>query len=149
MAVKCTSVGPCGLFCGSCPIYLAGFYPELRVKLARELHCSEEDIKCNGCRELSDSCWGMHCKIKLCAENRGHEYCSECEQRPCEKLSKLSMGYHDLPQQQLDELMKLGRDEFMALLEKRWTCSCGLPISAYTQKCIKCQEDSSELVPQA
>lgn len=145
MSVQCNSVGPCGLYCGSCPIYLARFNPELKTYLANYLNCHEDQVECNGCRELTEKCWGNHCKIRLCAQGRGLESCGECVHFPCDRLHKLSLGYRDVPQQQLKELRTMDRDEFMALMQKRWTCPCGHPVSAYTNKCIDCGAEAAGL----
>ncbi len=137
---RSTSVGPCGLYCGSCPINLAGDYPELKARLSKTLHCREEEVTCNGCRELTEACWGNRCKIKLCAEQGGFSYCFECSRFPCSNLKKLATGYREMPLQQLREIREMGAEEFRSLLHKRWTCSCGHPISSFTRKCIRCQE---------
>jgi hypothetical protein len=147
MSVPSTSMGPCGLYCGSCPIFQARFFPELRTRLAKELHCREEQVTCNGCRELTDNCWGRACKIRFCAKNRGYEYCSQCPDLPCHRLRKLSMGYRDLPERQLRELEQMETGEFMKLMGSRWTCPCGYPISAHTLRCIKCGKEAEELIP--
>lgn len=131
-------VGVCGLYCGSCGIYLAKRYPRLRQQLAKELGCSEEEVRCRGCGRLTSQCWGSHCKIMICAKNRGYHHCHQCPELPCAKLHKLSVGYRGVPEQQLAELKEMGMEEFLALARRRWTCQCGHPISAYTNKCISC-----------
>jgi len=141
MSISCTSVGPCGLYCGSCPIYLARFYPKLKAQMAEELHCKEEEVVCNGCRELTEKCWGRHCKIRLCAENQDVQYCRACPQAPCDRVKRLSMGYWDMPEQQLQELEQMGEGEFLKLMQQRWTCTCGHPISAQSFRCVACKKE--------
>lgn len=51
---------PCGLYCGSCKLYL------------RE--------KCGGCKIKRSEI----CPIWKCAEEKGLEFCSECDYFPCE-----------------------------------------------------------------
>lgn len=138
MVVKCVSVGACGLYCGSCTIHLAQYRPELKRKLAAELGCAEDEVKCNGCQGLSASCWGRHCKIRLCAEIRGFEHCRQCPEMPCTRLRRLSQGYRDIPIRQLQEFVAMEPAAFDDLMQKRWTCNCGQPIAAYDNKCIEC-----------
>lgn len=131
-------VGACGLYCGSCGIYLAERYPYLRRQLAKNLGCREEDVRCQGCDRLTSKCWGAHCKILACARSRGYRFCYQCDELPCTKLHKLSLGYGGMPEQQLAELKELGLEKFLLLAGRRWTCHCGHPISAYTNQCINC-----------
>ncbi len=145
MAV-CASVGACGLYCGSCPHYLARTNPILKTRLTKALNCREEDVICNGCRDVTKNCWGYHCKIRLCAEKSGFAYCNQCPQLPCEKLKRLSAGYWDMPVQQLKELKGMGELAFLELMGKRWTCPCGGPISCYTNKCTRCDKEVMEMV---
>lgn len=147
MLVQCTSVGFCGLYCGSCPNYLARTQPALRARLAKILNCREEEVLCNGCRELTKACWGYHCKIRLCAEKRGYAYCNQCPHLPCDELKRLSMGHWDMPVLQLRELKGMGELAFLALMWERWICTCGGPISCQTNKCIQCGKEAQDLVP--
>ena len=126
----CTSVGACGLYCGSCPHYLARSHPELMARLAKTFNCREEEVACNGCRELTKACWGYHCKIRLCAENRGYAYCTQCPQLPCQKLKRLSAGYWDMPLQQLQELKGMGELSFLKLMGKGGPVPAAAPFPA-------------------
>jgi hypothetical protein len=117
------------------------------ARLAKTFNCREEEVACNGCRELTKACWGYHCKIRLCAENRGYAYCTQCPQLPCQKLKRLSAGYWDMPLQQLQELKGMGELSFLRLMGERWTCSCGGSISCSTNKCVTCGKEILEMVP--
>lgn len=145
MAVS-ASVGACGLYCGSCPHYLARTNAGLKTRLTDALNCREEDVVCRGCRDVTNKCWGYHCKIRLCAEKSGRANCDQCPQLPCEKLKRLSAGYWNMPVQQLQELREKGELSFLKLMEERWTCSCGGPISCYTNKCIACEKEVVEMM---
>ena len=81
---------PCGLDCFNCLTYLASQDEEVIGSVAQELGIALEEAKCLGCREMKGviTSQGMSepCPIFVCAEERGHTFCFECEDFICEKL---------------------------------------------------------------
>ena len=58
---------PCGIWCKTCP--------GLKV------------YNCKGCREEKGKVYKFPtCKTYACVTNKGHEFCHECEDFPCEML---------------------------------------------------------------
>lgn len=41
---------------------------------------------CAGCVNILKPFWGEQCEVKKCCEDKGHEYCGECDSFPCELL---------------------------------------------------------------
>lgn len=79
-------LGPCGIYCGTCDIYVACTTGdrETQKKIAdwlAEHHNAKvkpEDIKCGGCWGPKDEHWSADCKVLACARERGAATCVEC-----------------------------------------------------------------------
>ncbi|MCK5548010.1 MAG: DUF3795 domain-containing protein [Thermoplasmata archaeon] len=95
MAEQYKMIGACGLICDGCDIMEATNNPETARKIVdwfkQELKkdVKPEEIYCSGCkgdrsRHWSDDCWILQC----CVDDKGLEFCYECEDFPCEKLSE-------------------------------------------------------------
>ena len=56
----------CGLNCARCGLFKAN--------------------KCGGCRGAIERHWSPGCKMRSCALGRGHTYCFECGDFPCENV---------------------------------------------------------------
>jgi hypothetical protein len=83
-------VGICGLYCGTCPYYLAYRKNDTAclTKLAQEECASIEELRCDGCLSENVSC---HCKacrhgFRTCASEKGVNWCFECSEFPCQRL---------------------------------------------------------------
>jgi len=132
-------VGRCGLYCGACGIYRA--YKdggEFLEKLAKELNCSPQQVRCEGCQALTTSCWGTKCKIVVCTESRKLRFCHECgeyDRNSCEKFGKLAERYSRIGVDLRANLakIKMGKvAEWLRESEEKHRCpSCKLPIPVY------------------
>jgi hypothetical protein len=71
---------PCGLYCGECSDYKAG--------------------KCPGCRMVKGYCLNVEglCDTFACADGRGVEFCYECDDFPCNRLSPAADMASIIPQ---------------------------------------------------
>lgn len=115
--------GRCGLYCGECEIYMAystndrkslrRIAGERSEILGRDL--SAEQIKCLGCKSPVASCWGAGCKIRICAEGRGNEFCYQCSDFPCAVLESL---FERKPQarENLRTISKIGPDAWLSVM---------------------------------
>jgi hypothetical protein len=93
MKEKQGSIAACGIDCAACDIRLAPTDPAIRLRIvdwlrtSRHVKVKPEDIRCSGCRgdralHWSPDCWILHC----CVDERGHAFCSDCSDFPCERL---------------------------------------------------------------
>jgi hypothetical protein len=105
----------CGLNCASCPIYLACHGDDgLRQKLADRFKGPPESIICNGCRSEPldhDHHWSPECKMLLCAKEKGHEYCYECADFPCQVLIDFGsdgIDHHNRTVENLKRMKEMG-----------------------------------------
>lgn len=148
--VNMNLVGRCGIYCGSCITYRAFKDSEkLRESIARDNECSPEDVKCGGCQTLSldgwnmDQEWGRHCKIVKCLEDKGWDFCYECDIYPeCEKFQKLAKTYLEHGEDLMNNLdrIKAGEEEeWLKEEEANWRCSkCSSPTSIHLEECHIC-----------
>ncbi len=91
------NIAPCGIDCAKCDILAATDDPKIAQHISdwfkQEMNkdIDPKDIRCAGCREDRDKHWSADCWIlKCCVDDRGLQYCFQCDEFPCEKLVKWS-----------------------------------------------------------
>jgi hypothetical protein len=139
-------VGKCGLYCGACGIYRAcQDSEEWRKDIAEKSNCSPEQVRCNGCGDLTSECWGNGCKIVVCTRAKGYDYCFECpefQSESCEKFAGLANKYLKAGVDLKDNLshIKEGKTEqWLGESAKKFSCkACGKPISVWSDECHHC-----------
>jgi hypothetical protein len=139
-------VGKCGLFCGACSIYRAERDSEdWRTRIAEKSNCSVDKVRCNGCGDLTSECWGKGCKIVLCTQTRGYNFCYECpeyESNNCSKYDSLSKRYISVGVDLRENLRRIKEgkiDEWLLQSEELFRCTaCDKPISAWSSECHRC-----------
>ena len=81
---------PCGLDCFNCPMYLAKDNPDLQEKIAATIGLPPEKAYCDGCRPQGGAIANLGrtepCNAYRCAEERGVEFCCDCDAFPCDHL---------------------------------------------------------------
>ena len=93
------TIAACGLDCTECDIRLAADDPEIAQATARwfdrelGMELKFEDIRCDGCKgdrakHWSPDCWILSC----CVDDKGLEFCSQCEDFLCQKLTEWATG---------------------------------------------------------
>ena len=140
-----TLLAACGLYCGACYHYRAGF-DEGQHLLADEAR-GGRPLRGYTCR----GCWSGHhyrhvdcqmCAIRACAEARGVPHCGFCEHFPCDRLRAFQSNgrKHHVPV--IDDLrsaLASGADGWLARQADRWSCpACGVPFSWYEATCANC-----------
>jgi len=121
----------CGLNCAKCDIYEAGHgNEELRnriiewFKKERSQTVKPEKITCEGCRGPIDRHWSSDCKIMLCAKKKGHEYCFQCSDFPCELLEEFAsdgLSHHKRTVENLKKMKEIGVQAWIAEQKKKGT----------------------------
>ena len=142
-------IGRCGLYCEACLIYgvshrTEDVFTEKRRKMAEHFGCKPEQVACEGCRQLTDSCWGIHCEILKCLDNRGYVYCDECDgMAGCDEFNELDERYGGgTLKKSMARLREVGPDSWLAEQHDAMTCpSCGGAIYyGFDGKCVVCSE---------
>jgi hypothetical protein len=98
-------ISVCGLNCARCKLLAKG--------------------ECAGCRGPLADHWSPGCKFLPCARARGHRYCFQCDDFPCEKLHAFaSDGYehHRLTIENLKEMKAMGLESWLAKQPKVMFC---------------------------
>jgi hypothetical protein len=132
----------CGLYCGACSFkvaseeqnreHLMGMPPKYDYLKNSPLE------HCPGCR-MDHRCGD--CAIRDCALGRHLEYCSLCQDFPCDRLKMFNndgIPHHAESIGNLNLLKQIGAEEWVNLQNEHWKCLCGERYSWYLQKCRKC-----------
>lgn len=126
-------IAPCGMNCGICKRYLAYSrgVPEERGKV----------IHCQGCLPSNKNCYVKRGCKKLAKKEI--KFCFECDNMPCENLSRLERRYREQYNmsmvENLQELKDKGMEKFLENQESKYKCSrCGDIISVHDRKCLTC-----------
>jgi len=142
-----TQAAVCGLYCGACTLFIATKEDPARLKaLSERFQLPEETMKCNGCRSDNRGPYCQTCKMVSCAAERGIEFCSECDDYPCNELKQFqSERPHRIELwDDLGRIKEIGYKAWLAEIKENYTCSkCQSLNSAYDIKCRKCGEEPS------
>jgi ribosomal protein L40E len=134
----------CGLYCGSCGIYLATKEndSEKLLQYAIVLNQSFGETFCDGCRSgrKSGHCSKM-CSIMNCTFNKSIEFCGVCPEFPCKELkdfqSKIPHRIEILESQ--NRLNEIGWEQWLIEMKENYSCpQCNTLNSAYDLACRKC-----------
>jgi len=90
---KILLTAPCGIDCFNCPLLVTNITDDVRSNTAKYLNMPPEDVECKGCRPEKGQCKGNpNCATWVCVQAKGHTFCHECNDFPCEKLSPSFKG---------------------------------------------------------
>ena len=95
-------IAVCGLDCGPCDIRRAPNEPDAAQRIVAWFkekgwlkenegiaEVIERGMYCKGCRGDRSVHWSPDCWIlKCCVDDKGHMFCYECSEFPCERLSE-------------------------------------------------------------
>jgi hypothetical protein len=99
---------PCGLDCFNCAFYLAPENPDAQAQLerwSRQYNVPLEVMQCRGCRDengkipLQLYLFGEshYCAAYECAREKGHLFCGDCKDFPCDNLHPYADKAAELP----------------------------------------------------
>jgi len=93
-----TLIAPCGLNCDDCGAYKAKDDPAIMEYLISK-GMQKEKLPCPGCRPISGNCVVLSdtCETYTCVIERKVDYCFECKEFPCFKLSPTIDRANELP----------------------------------------------------
>ena len=121
-------VAPCGLYCGGCPIFRASSDSALAEKLAQTLSIPPEKVNCLGCRGEKGHIRMMGEPVcptyQCCIEQKGLQFCYQCDDFPCLKLAPCADKAQTLPHNtkvyNLVLLQKLGSEKWLQRAQQLW-----------------------------
>lgn len=137
----------CGLYCEACSWFISTREdPERLRRLAAQLHYTEEESRCFGCRSGKRLPYCGNCRIYACAAERGIDFCSRCEEYPCDELRKFqsAMPHRIELRANLDRVKEVGCRQWLREIRENYACPrCRTLNSAYDLKCRRCGEEPS------
>ena len=97
-------IAVCGIYCSSCPIFrssfdikaaegLVGWFQKIKILNEGEGAARIQELGpyCMGCRGDRSKHWSANCEIlQCCTDEKGLDYCYECEIFPCGHLEEWS-----------------------------------------------------------
>ena len=132
----------CGLYCPACTIYIGSTEePERLAATAGRFGVSVEEARCNGCRSDVQSFYCQACEIKKCADDRGLEFCSFCDEYPCQMLKEFQAQLPHRAElfEDGERIREAGGDQWFEEVRARYICqACSAINSAYDLACRKC-----------
>jgi hypothetical protein len=150
-------MAPCGLYCGTCGIYIAtrDNNEKFKAALGKIYGTKPEETQCLGCmqpdppRNLYGYC--KSCSIRTCIREKGYYSCHQCDQWPCDMIRNFAITTgarvmkRTIPiwRQKAAELGdEKGSVEWARLECDRYHCSsCGSPLFRGAQQCRACKKD--------
>jgi hypothetical protein len=143
-------VGICGLYCETCPYYLAYRENDLEQlqKTSQESGIPIEEIRCDGC--LSDKvmrrCVECRHGFRKCAGDMKVTWCFQCPDFPCERLKSFTavhivdgMSHHAHVIDDLQYMRDHGIEQWVQKQEKAGRCpQCGKRLYWFTLECPNC-----------
>jgi len=148
-------MAPCGLYCGTCGVYIATRDKNEKFKaILGDLYGSKpEETECLGCMQPDppENLYGYCrvCKIRDCIQSKSFYSCHQCEEWPCTLIEAFGMKTGRQVMERAipvwrEKVAEYGDDkgsEAWARSEcERYHCSsCGRPLFRGAQRCRACQ----------
>ena len=87
-------IAPCGLACFNCQFLEENITDQIRQGISEVRDIPIEETGCKGCREEGGYCKYVKydCKTWKCVQEKGIEFCSDCNQFPCSYLAPTLKG---------------------------------------------------------
>jgi hypothetical protein len=134
----------CGLNCGACPVGRANESgdTDLLAKMAEDWGRNAGDLICEGCKAEITADFCSRCGMRLCAREKGLEFCIECSDYPCWVLSAFrndDAPHHSMVLRNLEQIRNLGVEGWLEAQAARWSCPvCGKRFGWYDETCEGC-----------
>jgi hypothetical protein len=143
-----TVAAVCGLYCPACSLFIATRdEPQRLPLLAIRMGRTVRDVTCTGCRSGTTSFFCReNCTMKACAEQRGIDFCSQCDGYPCETLKAFQAAAPHRRElwSSLERIKHDGYEPWSRDMAALHACpNCGVLNSAYDLKCRNCGEAPS------
>jgi hypothetical protein len=144
-------VGICGIYCGTCPKYLAPRDADRQYleKVSQEAGISIGEVRCDGC--LSDkvfpSCRDCRHGFRRCAGEHKVTWCFQCREFPCSRLRSFlpihavnGVSHHAGLIEELEYLKRHGVERWVEKQDQSGRCpNCGKALYWYARECPACR----------
>ena len=149
-------MAPCGLYCGTCGVYIATRDNNEKFKqvMGNLYGTKPEDTQCKGCMQTDPPEmlyeWCKICKIRDCVKSKDFYSCHQCEDWPCDMIKNFGLATGRRVMQRTipiwrEKVAELG-DEEGSVEWVRHECtrchcsSCGKPLFRGAQRCRYCKK---------
>ncbi len=148
---KKVMAGICGLYCGTCPNYLAEREGDT-AQIAAIARANDMDISkvgCDGCLSERVMPFCVECKngFRKCAREKKVTWCFECADFPCERLREFTkihivdgQRHHARVIDDLAYMKEHGVDAWLEVQDKAGRCpECGKRLYWFARECPVCR----------
>jgi hypothetical protein len=142
--------GICGIYCGSCPAYLAprqGDGAEV-AKLARENNMAIKDVGCDGCLSdrLMPECRECRHGFRACVKQNHITRRFQCQEFPCQRLEEFrdvhirnGASHHQFVIAELRRMKDGGVEAWLNRKSRENAClKCGRALYWFERECRTC-----------
>jgi len=153
-------MAPCGLYCGTCGIYIAGRdkNEKFRAVMAGLYGTKPEETTCAGCMQPDPPkdfyYYCKTCKIRDCVKSKGFYSCHQCGDWPCKEIKNFPLAtgrrvmLRTIPVWR-EKVAELGDEDgsvaWAAAECERYHCpDCGYPLFRGAQRCRQCKKDVAD-----
>ena len=143
--------GICGLYCGTCPSYLAQQKNDI-ARLAEQSRLKGipvEEVICNGCHSdrVAPRCVNCAAGFRQCATEKNVMWCFQCDEFPCQRLRDFrdvhvvnGISHHEHVIEDLQYMKEHGVEQWVEEQEKAGRCpQCGEMLYWFVRECPNCQ----------
>lgn len=143
-------VGICGIYCGTCPMYLAYRKNDSKQldNISKEWGLPIEEIPCDGCHsdKLFSPCRECRHGFRECAKQKGVTWCFQCPDFPCSRLEDFrdihvvnGISHHDHVIEDLKDMKEQGVEQWVEEQNKNGCCPrCGTMLYWFVLECPDC-----------
>jgi len=144
-------VGICGIYCGTCPKYLAPREHDTTYleETSKESGLPPEEIRCDGCLSANvyPSCRDCRHGFRRCAEEHKVTWCFQCPDFPCPRLRSFlpihvvnGVSHHAGLVEELEYLRAHGIEKWVRKQDDAGRCPhCRKAVYWYARECPACQ----------
>ena len=144
-------VGICGLYCGTCPIYLARRDNDTSQleEISQARGVPVDQIHCDGClsNDVFAPCVECPYDFRKCAAGKGVTWCFECDEFPCQRLDDFKdvhvvngISHHAHVIEHLRRMKECGVEQWAEEQDKAGRCpECGKALYWFVRECPRCQ----------
>jgi hypothetical protein len=149
-------MAPCGLYCGTCGVYIAtrDGNDKFKAIMGKLYGTKPEETECLGCMQPEPAKKQYYackvCSIRDCVKSKGYYSCHQCGQWPCTRIEDfpLATGVRVMKRtipiwraEVAEHGDETGSVEWARLECERYHCSsCGNPLFRGAQRCRACKK---------
>ncbi len=153
-------MAPCGLYCGTCGIYVANRdgNEKFRAIMGNLYRTAPEETACVGCMQPDppEKLYGYceRCGIRDCVRSKGYYSCHQCQEWPCAIIKDFPLATGARVMERSIPLWRAcvakhgdekGSVEWARSECERYHCpSCGKPLFRGAQHCRACKKPVAE-----